>query len=206
MSRRIVVADEHPVYREGIIGLLERSIPDAKIKEAGSLEQVSVLLKHWQPVDMLFIDVNLPGLCSLKTLERLCKERRSIEIIVVSAVDDAAVISRVMGAGINGFIGKSISSEEVLIAISNIRDGKVVVKYEPVKFSSFKSDEAMSKLTARQREIWHLIAQGKTNKEIAAELKISPHTVRIHVSSLIHILNVPNRAVAAVRFTESYIC
>ncbi|TWC65019.1 regulatory LuxR family protein [Pseudomonas sp. SJZ103] len=111
-----------------------------------------------------------------------------------------------MEAGAKGFIGKNISAEEVRNAIHDIRNGQVVVKYEPTESPSFESDHAMGKLTSRQREVWNLIAQGKTNKEIAAELEISPYTVRIHVSSLIRALNVPNRAVAAARFAGRYTC
>ncbi|QDH68588.1 MULTISPECIES: response regulator transcription factor [Pseudomonas] len=206
MSCRIVVADEHPLYREGMTGLLERLIPEATIKQAGNLEEVWILLERWQPVAMLFIEVYLPGLCSLKELAKLCEERGTTAVVVVSTVDDSVVITRVMEAGANGFIGKNISAEEVRNAINDIRNGQVVVKYEPAESPSFESDHAMGKLTSRQREVWHLIAQGKTNKEIAAELEISPYTVRIHVSSLIRALNVPNRAVAAARFAGRYTC
>lgn len=204
MSCRIVVADEHPLYREGMIGLLECLIPGAKIRQAGNLKEVCIFLERWQPVAMLFIEVRLPGLCSLKELAKLCKEKGETAIIVVSALDDGVVIAGVMEAGVNGFIGKNISAEEVRSAINDIRNGQVVVKYESDESPSFEVDEATSKLTSRQREVWHLIAQGKTNKEIAAELQISPYTVRVHVSSLIRVLNVPNRAVAAARFACRY--
>ncbi|EFQ63001.1 DNA-binding response regulator, LuxR family [Pseudomonas fluorescens WH6] len=206
MSCRIVVADGHPLYREGMRGLLQCLMPEAIIKQAGNLEEVGVLLERWQPVAMLFIEVRLPGLCSLQALAKLCKERVSTAIIVVSAIDDDVVIARVMEAGVNGFIGKNVSAEEVRDAISAIRNGQVIVKYEPADAPLFEGNDVMGKLTSRQREVWRLIAQGKTNKEIAAELEISPYTVRIHVSSLIRVLNVPNRAVAAARFAGRYTC
>ncbi|MFP3496510.1 response regulator transcription factor [Pseudomonas sp. SIMBA_059] len=206
MSCRIVVADEHPLYREGMIGLLECLIPEAKIQQAGNLEEVGFFLENWQPVSMLFIEVRLPGLYSLEALEKLCKERTTTAIIVVSAIDDRVIIARVMDTGVNGFIGKSISTQEVRNAINDIRNGQVVVKYESAESPLFGRDDAVTKLTSRQWEVWRLIAQGKTNKEIAAELQISPYTVRVHVSSLIRVLSVPNRAVAAARFAACYSC
>ncbi len=189
-----------------MIGILECLIPQAKIKQAGNLEEVGFFLDRWQPVDMLFIEMRLPGLCSVKELVKLCKDSGSTAVIVVSAIDDGVVVSRVMEAGADGFIGKNISAEEVRNAIIDIRNGQVVVKYEPSESPSFEGGDTASKLTLRQREVWRLIAQGKTNKEIAAELEISPYTVRVHVSSLIRVLNVPNRAVAAARFAGRYTC
>ncbi|WP_295476651.1 response regulator transcription factor [uncultured Pseudomonas sp.] len=206
MSCRIVVADEHPLYREGMIGLLECLLPGAEIRQAGTLEDVYTLMAGWKPVALLFIEVRLPGLCSLKGLEKLCQEKGATRIIVVSAVDDSLVVARVMETGVNGFIGKNMAPKDVRKAIRDINSGQVVACYEPSDTPLLESDEVPRKLTSRQREVWQLIAQGKTNKEIAAELAISPYTVRIHVSSLIRALNVPNRAVAAVRFADRDAC
>ncbi|MFS2160452.1 LuxR C-terminal-related transcriptional regulator [Pseudomonas sp. Pseusp122] len=201
MSRRIIVADEHPLFREGMVRLVEGLIPDALVEQASDLQGIRELAENGSPVDTVFFEVNLPGLCSFADLAALRRELKDALLIVVSMVDDAEVISRVMCAGADGYIGKSLDVEEVSKAITAIRNGKLLVSCQPSALSLDVND-VMSKLTFRQKEVWHLIAEGKTNKEIAAALEISPLTVRIHVSALIRALNVPNRAVAAARFAE----
>lgn len=180
--------------------LLERLIPDAMIEQAGNLEEVRALATNGHPLDTLILDIRLPGLGSIGELAQLRQVLQRTVMIVVSTLDDGDVIGRVMEAGMDGFVGKSLSPDQVGEAIADIRRGEVLVKYEPSDPLPLGSNDDMSKLTSRQREVWQLIAEGKTNKEIASALEISPFTVRIHVSSLIRALNVPNRAVAAARF------
>ncbi|SSB96106.1 DNA-binding response regulator, NarL/FixJ family, contains REC and HTH domains [Pseudomonas sp. 43mfcvi1.1] len=194
------MADEHPLFREGMMVLLERLIPDAMIEQAGNLEEVRTLATNGQPLDTLILEIRLPGLGSVSELAQLRQELKHTSMIVVSTLDDGDIIDRVMATGVDGFVGKSLSPDQVGKAIDDIRRGEVLVRYEPSDPLPLGSNDDMSKLTSRQREVWKLIAEGKTNKEIAAALEISPFTVRIHVSSLIRALNVPNRAVAAARF------
>ncbi len=180
--------------------LLERLIPGAMIEQAGNLEEARTLATNGQPLDTLILEIRLPGLGSISELAQLRQALKHTVMIVVSTLDDSDVIGRVMETGVDGFVGKSLSPDQVGKAIVDIRRGEVLVKYEPSGPLPLGSDDDMSRLTSRQREVWQLIAEGKTNKEIAAALEISPFTVRIHVSSLIRALDVPNRAVAAARF------
>ncbi|WP_426143311.1 LuxR C-terminal-related transcriptional regulator [Pseudomonas sp. DWP3-1-2] len=201
MSCRIVVADEHPLFREGMERLLERLIPDVIVEQAGDLAEVRALAKNGLPIDTLFLEVSLPGLGSLTDFVALRQEMKNSTLIVVSTIEDDDVIDCIMYAGANGYIGKGVGVDEFRKTITAIRSGEVLINYQSTGLP-FDVDGTMSKLTARQREVWNLIAEGKTNKEIAAELEISPFTVRIHVSCLIRVLKVPNRAGAAARFAE----
>jgi DNA-binding NarL/FixJ family response regulator len=195
---RIIIADDHPMFREGMSRTVQRLLPEATLEQAGDLDTVQALIQTGEEVDTLILDLRFPGLTCMSQLSELRQQLRRTTLIVVSMVDDPALIEQVMTLGVDGFIGKNIAPDEIGQALLAIREGEVLVKFAPSGLLPLETNA----LTARQQDVLRLIAQGKTNKEIARELDISPFTVRIHVSSLLRTLNVSSRAAAAVKYSR----
>jgi DNA-binding NarL/FixJ family response regulator len=197
MTGRIIIADDHPMFREGMLRTVQRLLPAAEVQEAGDLDTVHALISDGADIDTLILDLRFPGLTCLSQLAELRQQLRRTTLIVVSMVDDPALIDQVIALGADGFLGKNIAPEEIGQALLAIREGEVLVKFAPSGLLPLDTHT----LTARQQDVLRLIAQGKTNKEIAKALDISPFTVRIHVSSLLRVLGVSSRAAAAVKYS-----
>ncbi|WP_248920343.1 LuxR C-terminal-related transcriptional regulator [Pseudomonas entomophila] len=202
MSCRIIVADDHPLFRDAMASTVRRLLPAAEVEQAGTLQDVLRLVAQGEAPDTLILDLRFPGLTCIARLAELRQQLPRTALVVLSMVDDPEVISEVMAAGADGFIGKSLTPEEIGAALLAVREGEVVVRYAPSGLLHQEgADSELEQLTHRQQDVLRLIAQGKTNKEIARELDISPFTVRIHVSSLLKTLNVPTRTAAAVKYS-----
>lgn len=200
MTDRIIIADDHPMFREGMRRTVQRLLPEAVVQDAGDLDTVLALIGDGHDVDTLILDLRFPGLTCMSQLIELRQRLRRTTLVVVSMVDDPALIDQVMALGADGFIGKNIAPDEIGQALLAIREGEVLVKFAPSGLLPLDTHT----LTTRQQEVLRLIAQGKTNKEIAKALDISPFTVRIHVSSLLRTLDVPSRAAAAVKYSGEF--
>ena len=127
MTGRIIVADDHPLFREGMLSILQRLLPEARIEEAGDLAGVLRLAGEGEQPDSLILDLRFPGLTRIEMLADLRRRFPRTTLIVVSMVDDPQLIGEVMNAGADGFLGKSIAPEELGQAILAIRAGEVLV-------------------------------------------------------------------------------
>lgn len=195
MQETIIIADDHPIFRDGMRRLMSGTLPDARLIEAGSMEEVHAATEAYGPPAMFMLDLVFPGMSPRVTLADLRQKFPKSSIVVVSMLDDETTITKVMQYGADAYIVKSIPAAEMIEAIMAVRSGEyVVARPNASADTGHVSDIAdVTELTQRQREILALLKEGRSNKEIGRALALSHFTVRNHVCLLLRILNVHSR-------------
>ncbi len=204
--RRVLIAEDHPLYREALRAVIPLVCTTARIAEAGCQQEVLEQLTPEADFDLVLLDLNLPGAEGLSCLRSIRAIAPLTPIIVVSGNDDPGVMSEVVMAGAAGYVPKSSPRQLLLDAIRMVMEGG---SYLPaaamVALRRAQSEDGppgghapSEHLTTRQKGVLQLLAQGLSNKRIARELDISEITVKAHVSLILKKLGVSNRVQAAI--------
>jgi DNA-binding NarL/FixJ family response regulator len=199
----LLIADDHPLFRgalrEAVNGLFAR----AEIGEAGTFEEVTEQLERGGDVDLILLDLSMPGVRGFSGLMYLRAQYPGLPIVVVSANDDPAVIRRCMEFGASGFIPKRLGVEALRQAIARVLKGEVWTPPD-VDLASDTDDETaamiarLSSLTPQQVRVLMMLSEGLLNKQIAYELGVSEATVKAHVSAILQKLGVESRTQAVI--------
>lgn len=210
---KILIADDHVLFRHGLTQLVRAIDQSVEVTEANSSADISDQLTRDSEIDLIILDLMMPGVDGLSELERLRAEWPEIPVIVISAKEDIRTIREALSKGAIGFIPKSSAANVTSGAIMLVLSGGIYVpptlldqaapgalgKPEPAKASAGYTDYG---LTSRQVEVLKLVSQGKSNDHIADQLGLTTSTVKMHISRIFKVLNVGNRTEAAARFGE----
>jgi two-component system, NarL family, nitrate/nitrite response regulator NarL len=192
---KVLVADDHPVVRKGLQSCLSRQGRLKIVGEAADGEDALRQTRQLSP-DVVLMDISMPGMNGLAVTEVLRKEAPQVKVLVLSVHSNKDYIFRVIQAGAHGYVSKEAPPEELLRAIETVHAGEPFFSEEIAKaaLSEFVNSggkkEPFSQLTSREREVLVLIAEGKSNKEIADKLGIGVRTIETHRERIMRRLNI----------------
>ncbi|HSV28721.1 MAG TPA: response regulator transcription factor [Candidatus Omnitrophota bacterium] len=202
---KVLLADDHALFREGIRLVLESLVPDPlEVVEAGDFPQALAALREVPDVDIGLVDLSMPGMDGFSAIQLIRRTAPDLFLVVVSASEDPHDIRRALDAGAHGYITKSSSSAAMLDGIRSVLDGDTfvspnIVLPEPSKAGGEPDSRTIEALlTPRQRDVLAMLRQGKSNKEIARDLHLAEITVKLHVTAILRSLGVENRTQAAI--------
>lgn len=207
---RILVVDDHLLFRDGLRSLID-SAPDCQLAgEATSGEEAVDLAVELQP-DVVLMDVKMPDMDGIQATRQIARTSPHIGILVLTMLEDDNSVFTAMRAGARGYLLKGASHDEVLRAIRAVAGGQAIfspaIATRMIDFFNTmhptKAPDVFPQLTDREREVLALIAQGYNNARIATELVISPKTVRNHITNLLSKLQVADRAEAIIKAREA---
>lgn len=210
----VVIVDDHPLFRGAMRQALSAhldvgmaGVGAIDILEAGGFEELQSLLAENRDIDLVLLDLAMPGVSGFSGLLALRAEHQAMPVVIVSASDDAATIRRALELGASGFVPKSAGIDTIRTAISSVLSGDVW-KPEDVDLESESDPEVesliarLSTLTPQQTRVLSMIAQGLLNKQIAYELSVSEATVKAHVSAVLQKLSVDSRTQAVIELNK----
>lgn len=199
----IVIADDHPLFRGALRQALSGFDADLTIAEAAAFEEVTKLLAERSDVDLVLLDLAMPGVRGFSGLMYLRAQYPAIPVVVVSANEDHGVMRRCIDFGASGFIPKSLGADLMRHAIQHVLNGGIWLPPELGRGADNDQETAtlinrLTTLTPQQVRVLMMLTEGLLNKQIAYELGVSEATVKVHVSAILQKLDVESRTQAVI--------
>jgi DNA-binding NarL/FixJ family response regulator len=197
-----IVADDHPLFRDALRRTVESAFPEARIIEAGTLDEVAAAIEAAEEPDLVLFDLNMPGARGFSGLIYLRAQYPAAPVCVVSGAEDVATIRNALALGASGFVPKSASTRAIREAVEAILAGG---EWAPAEARGAPENDAdarlvrrLKSLTPQQVRVLMMLNEGLLNKQIAFELGVSEATVKAHVSAVLQKLDVENRTQAVL--------
>lgn len=203
---RVLIADDHPLFRNALKLALDACVDSSEVLEAEDLEQTRALLAGRDDIDLLLLDLHMPGSDGLTGLAGIRCEFPEVAVVVISANEDPAVIRRALDHGAAGFIPKSSGLDVLTEAVTAVLDCRTWVPAHlhrtvaAMEAGDGDLAERIARLTPQQFRVLQMVADGRLNKQIADHLGIQERTVKAHMSEIFAKLEVRNRTQAGIAF------
>jgi DNA-binding NarL/FixJ family response regulator len=199
----ILIADDHPLFREALRGAVQRILPQAQLHEADSVDALYALVEAHADADLLLMDLNMPGAHGFSALVHLRALHPQLPVVVVSAREEPAVMRRALDHGALGFIPKSADSDTIGTAVGLVLEGERWAPAASAAAHGASPDEQqvaqrIRELTPQQFRVLQLLGEGRLNKQIAYDLGVSEATIKAHVTAILRKLGVNNRTQAVL--------
>lgn len=200
-QRRIIIVDDHPLFRAALRQTLSSGDSSIAVEEAGDLGGLTAALEANRECDLVLLDLNMPGVRGFSGLLLLRAQYPDVPVMIISAVDDTSVMRRAFELGASGYLHKSVGPPEIRRAIETVLKGEVFVPQGIDLTAGDSESELLSRLatlTPQQVRVLMMLSDGLMNKQIAYELSISEATVKAHVSAILQKLDVDSRTQAVI--------
>ena len=204
---RVLIVDDHPIFRDGLAGLLA-TLPGVEVAgTAGTAEEALAVIRETAP-DVVLMDINLPGASGVEATRRAAQISPATAVLVISMVDDDDTVFAALAAGARGYVLKGAPADQIAAALRTVAAGGAVfgagiatrlLSQTPARLSGPMTPARPDDLTTREREVLDLLAEGASNQKIARTLGISLKTVQNHVSRILDKLQAADRTQAALR-------
>jgi len=201
--KELLIADDHPLFREALRGVLARAFPHTAIHEAASLSRLYELIEQHPDADILLLDLDMPGASGFSALVHLQAHCPQLPIVIVSGHDEPSLMRRALDHGAMAYIPKSADAATLTHALQSVLDGDTwlpdTVSAAPGADQAERDAAArLRDLTPQQFRILQMVAAGQLNKQIAHELNVSEATVKAHMTAILRKLRATNRTQAVL--------
>ena len=207
MKRSVLIADDHPLFRDALKLAVARAVPGVQIIEADSVHSLFTALDAHPDPELLLLDLNMPGAQGFNALVQARAHFPAVPIVVISAREDHRIMQRALGHGAAAFVPKSASIESIIGALRAVLNGDTWLPPSVAGADSsavaldqreVEATSRLAALTPQQFRVLSMVSSGLLNKQIAAELSVSEATVKAHVSAVMQKLGVSNRTQAVL--------
>jgi DNA-binding NarL/FixJ family response regulator len=210
MGLKVLLADDHELFREGLKGLVEDTLDVDVVRQAGSLDDALEMLGDGAAPDLMILDLRMPGVSGAEAFSALRDALPTTKIVVMSASEDREDILGALGGGVHGYIPKSLSAAEIEAALRDVIGGRI---YAPAALGQRAGAAPIDRppptaridgLTGRQKDVLGELLKGQSSKEIARALHIAEGTVKIHLAAIYRAVGVRTRAEAIAKLSARH--